>query len=111
MRICGVELFRMYTRCNVVRNLRANQGQSIVRFCEREGAILNRQYKSMGGINEYFKRRAPKPWFWRPCYFLRMFQIVEGRDIGLVGANGEENRLYEYYHRQAFMPDEGKIEG
>lgn len=21
------------------------------------------------GIHEYFKRRAPKPWFWRPCYF------------------------------------------
>ena len=25
--------------------------------------------KGQGGINEYFKRRAPKPWFWRPCYF------------------------------------------
>ena len=25
--------------------------------------------KGQGGIHEYFKRRAPKPWFWRPCDF------------------------------------------
>lgn len=67
--------------------------------------------KGQGGIHEYFKRRAPKPWFWRPCYFEDVsFRLLKGEHIGLVGANGEGKSTFMNIITGRLMPDEGKIE-
>ena len=49
---------------NMSIQTKSGRNDFFMRFAFREACTD----KGQGGINEYFKRRAPKAWCWRPWY-------------------------------------------